>query len=64
MLDFPKIRLFIGGGDLVLLDPDVLGLAGDLAEARVLDQQPLRLGWSECDARVPLRGEARELASC
>ena len=42
-----------GGGDLVLLDPDVLGLARHVAEARVLDQEPLaaRSGGSRCSDR-------------
>src|SRR5438874_1296115 len=31
------------GRDLVLLDPDVLGLARHVAEARILDEEPARL---------------------
>ena len=58
----PEDQALHGGGDLVLFDPDVLRLAGDLPEARVLDQEPLGLGRAEGDARIPLRGKTGQLA--
>src|SRR5262249_55979558 len=57
------------GGDLVLLHPDVLGLAGDVSEARVLDEQPLRLRRLDLHGGVVLLGQpgnlpqARDLAA-
>ena len=46
----------------VLLDPDELGFAGNVAEARVLDQEPARLGRLQVDRRLRLHGQSRDLA--
>src|ERR1700730_1142438 len=50
------------GRDLVLFDPDVLGLAGHVGEARILDEQPLGLGRLDFDARIIDPGQAHHLA--
>src|SRR5216684_3462903 len=50
------------GRDLVLLDPDVLGLAGHVGEARILDEQPLGLGRPDLHARIIDPGQAHHLA--
>src|SRR5712692_7760522 len=48
--------------DLVLLDPDVFGLARNVAEARILDEEPARLGGLEGDRRLGRGLHAEHLA--
>src|SRR5438445_221271 len=49
------------GGDLVLLDPDVLGLARHVAEARILDEEPARLRGLDDDRGLAGVADAEDL---
>src|SRR5713101_1442783 len=51
-----------GGRNLVLLDPDVLGLARDVREPRILDEQPLGLGRPDLDAWIIELRQAHQFA--